>query len=383
MGRWDLELISLLPSSVKVFASAGAGFDWVDTQCLAEHGQSMSLLCTPLRIDRRMHGILRAYAVLAFVSRNLDLLCSCTLTSSRIPDFKPPFPHSTLKGKPQLTRILRTPTGIIYCNGAGASSEAVADMALYHIISVFRNMTWSHLAARSGSPQKFLHAHYCAPILSHNPRGHTLGIVGLGNIGLAIAKKVYAALGMKILYYDIARKPIAQEKEVHARFFHRLEDMLPLTDCLLLAAPYSGATLITSPLLNALRPGARFVNIGRGSLVDEDALADALESGHLGAVGLDVHADEPHVSERLRRSWKVTVTSHTGGGAYETNVGFERLSMENVEAVLEGWGAKTPVNGHFIKGEGKREEERARGIGRGKGTTSSGKHEARPIKAKL
>lgn len=238
--------------------------------------------------------------------------------------------------------------GIVYCNGAGASSEAVADMALFHIISVFRNMTWSHLAARSGNPQKWLHAHHCAPMLSHNPRGHTLGVVGLGNIGLAIAKKVRTALGMKILYHDIARKSQKLEEEVQARFYPSLQDMLPVTDCLLVAAPFSGETLITAPVLDALKPGARFVNIGRGNLVDEDALADALESGHLGAVGLDVHAHEPHVSQRLVKSWKVTVTSHTGGGALETNVGFERLAMENVERVLRGNEPLTPVNAHFL-----------------------------------
>lgn len=218
-------------------------------------------------------------------------------------------------------------------------------------------MTWSHLAARSGNPQKFLHAHYCAPILSHNPRGHILGIVGLGNIGFAIAKKVHAALGMKIIYHDIKRKPKEQEKDVGASFFPRLHDMLPLTDCLLVAAPFSGEKLITSSTLNSLKPGARFVNIGRGSLVDEDALADALESGHLGAVGLDVHAHEPNVSQRLSKSWKVTVTSHTGGGAFETNVGFERLAMENVERVLMGKEPLTAVNREFLRGFGGNEKK--------------------------
>ena len=242
--------------------------------------------------------------------------------------------------------------GIVYCNGAGASSEAVADMALFHIISVFRNMTWSHLAARSGDPQKFRHAHDCVPILSHNPRGHTLGVVGLGNIGFAIAKKVHAALGMKIIYHDIKRKAAEQENEVQARFYPRLQDMLPVTDCLLVAAPFSGQTLITAPVLNALEPGARFVNVGRGSLVDEDAVADALESGHLCAIGLDVHAHEPNVSARLRNNWKVTVTSHTGGGAFETNVGFERLVMENVERVLLGGEPLTAVNLHLLRRRG-------------------------------
>ena len=236
--------------------------------------------------------------------------------------------------------------GILYCNGAGASTEAVADMAIWHIISVFRNMTWSSLAARSGDPQQWLDAHHNAPGTSHNPRGNTLGIIGLGNIGHAIAKKAYMAFGMRILYNDIVRKPSAQEEEVNAEFCKDLCDMLAASDCVLIATPFSGKKLITKSTLAQFKPHARLVNIARGSLVDEDALADALESGNLGAAGLDVHANEPKVSKRLTRLWNVTLTSHTGGAALETAIGFEKLAMENVERILTGKPALTGVNGH-------------------------------------
>ena len=238
--------------------------------------------------------------------------------------------------------------GILYCNGAGASTEAVADMALYHIISVFRNMTWSHLAARSLSRENFLDAHYNAPIVSHNPRGHTLGIIGLGNIGYAIAEKAFKAFGMRILYNDVIRKS-RQEQTVQATFYENIEDMLSVSDCVLLATPFAGKALITASTLSKFKPGSRFVNIARGSLVDEDALADAIASEHLSAAGLDVHANEPNVSRRLSRFWNVTLTSHSGGGAFETVVGFERLAMENVERVLHGEPALTGVNGDRMK----------------------------------
>ena len=221
-------------------------------------------------------------------------------------------------------------------------------MALYHIISVFRNMTWSHLAARSLDRDKFSDAHCNAPIVSHNPRGHTLGIIGLGNIGYAIAEKALKAFGMRILYNDVIRKP-KQEQNVQATFYGNLNDMLGVSDCVLLATPSTGKALITASTLSKFKSGSRFVNIARGSLVDEDALADAIESGNISAAGLDVHADEPNVSKRLAKYWNVTLTSHSGGGAFDTVVNFERLAMENVERVLHGEPALTGVNGRPMK----------------------------------
>ena len=210
-------------------------------------------------------------------------------------------------------------------------------------------MTFSHLAARSLDPEKFKEAHYDLPRTSHNPRGHTLGIIGLGDIGFASAKKVRDALGMEIMYYDIQRKPVAQEEEVQATYYDRLDEMLGRSDCVLLAAPYAGKVLITAELLAKFKPGSRLVNIARGSLIDEDALADALDRDHLSGAGLDVHAQEPAVNPRLANNWQVGMTSHTGGGALETWINFEKLAMENVEQVLTGGQALTPINGHLIK----------------------------------
>ena len=247
--------------------------------------------------------------------------------------------------------LIRRRLGIIYCNGAGASSEAVGDMALYHIISVFRNLNWSTVAARSCDPAAFNDAHHNSPTTSHNPRGHTLGIVGLGNIGYVIAQKAYAAFGMHIIYHDIVRKSEEQEAQIRARYFEDIEAMLPETDCLLLATPskFDGTPFLTGRILSLLPRGSRFVNIARGSLVDESALIEALESGHLAAAGLDVHANEPYVNEKLAEMRNVTMTPHTGGGVVETRVNFERLAMENVERVLQGKQALTGVNAHLRK----------------------------------
>jgi len=237
----------------------------------------------------------------------------------------------------------------VYCNGAQASSEAVADMAIFHILSVFRNLTWSHLAARSGDTEKWLDAHANATMTAHNPRGHILGIIGLGNIGYTIAQKAFAAFGMKIHYFDVVRKSRQQEEAIDATYIDNLESLLGISDCVLLATPFGGKKIIDAESLAMFKQGSRFVNIARGTLVSEDALVQALKSGHLFAAGLDVFENEPNIHPELCEMRNVTLTCHNAGGAIETNYGFERLAMENVEAMLLHGKSLTPVNAHLIK----------------------------------
>ncbi|KAI9037794.1 D-mandelate dehydrogenase-like dehydrogenase [Aspergillus affinis] len=276
MGNWDQELIDLLPGSVKVMASAGAGYDWVDVKGLAKRG-------------------------------------------------------------------------ITYCNGASASSDSVSDMALILILSTFRNLRWSHSAAHSLSPTAFADAHKNSPLQSYNPRARTLGIIGLGAIGYAIAKKAHAAFNMSILYHDIIRKTPSIESSIGARFFDNLDAMLGASDCVIVATPFAGETLMTRERFSAFKKGGRFVNIARGSLVDEDALVEVLEEGQLSAAGLDVHANEPYVHPRLAGNQRVFMVSHNAGGTVDTHVGFERLAMENIEAFFKTGKALTPVNAHLVE----------------------------------
>lgn len=243
--------------------------------------------------------------------------------------------------------------GIVYCNSAGAGSEAVSDVAIFHMLSCFRNLTWSHLAARSGDADRWLEATKAIADSAHNPRGHTLGIIGLGSIGLLLAKKVHAAFGMKVVYNDVERKPRDQEEQINAVYYDRLDEMVAVSDCVVVAMPYSGKKLIDAEMLKHFKPGSRLVNIARGGLVDEDALADALESGQLCAAGLDVYEDEPHINPRLLQLDKCTsLTCHNAGDAIESHIEFERLCIENVSRVLSGEAPLTPVNAHLMEPDG-------------------------------
>ncbi|KAI4934456.1 hypothetical protein J4E85_002313 [Alternaria conjuncta] len=280
MGNWDEELIDLLPSSCKIYASAGAGFDWVNTQYLASHA------------------------------------------------------------------------GTIYCNSASACTESVADAAIVLILSCYRAITWSFLAARSCDPEQFRNANQNIAAVTHNPNGSTLGIVGLGRIGMRVAEKASRAFDMKIAYYDVVRME-EREKEIGARWCASLEELLSSSDCVLLATPFSGDTLLSTKEFGQFKKGARLVNIARGKLVDEEALNTALDDGIVSAAGLDVHANEPDVNERLVQRNNVMVLSHTAGASVESHVGFERLGMENLLGWLEKGeeGCLSAVNLAWLKRE--------------------------------
>jgi lactate dehydrogenase-like 2-hydroxyacid dehydrogenase len=250
--------------------------------------------------------------------------------------------------------VLIIRVGIIYCNGAAASSDSVADAALFLIISTFRNFAWSQIAARSGNPDELFDAHKNSPTTAINPSGRVLGIVGLGNIGYRIAQKAYLGLNMKIAYHDLFRKTKSVEEAVGATFYDTLDEILGAADCIIIATPFSGKQLFTAEKFDKFKRGSRLINIARGPLVNEADLVEALKSGQLSACGLDVYEDEPHVNKELCGLKQATLMAHTAGGTIDTHIGFEELCYRNVlGALLEGK-AITPVNLHLIKaGKGK------------------------------
>jgi lactate dehydrogenase-like 2-hydroxyacid dehydrogenase len=270
---------SLLPATCRVYASAGAGFDWVDTRLLAARS-------------------------------------------------------------------------IIYCNSASACTESVADAAIVLILSCYRAIPWSFLAARSCDAAQFRDANQNIAAVTHNPNGSVLGIVGLGRIGMRIAEKASRAFEMRVVYYDVVRMA-EREEGVGATFCETLEELLNVADCVLLATPFNGDVLLSAKEFKLFKKGARLVNIARGKLVDEDALNAALDDGTVSAAGLDVHADEPRVNPRLAERRNVMCLSHTAGASVESHVGFERLGMENLLGWLEKGeeGVLSAVNLQWLKRE--------------------------------
>jgi lactate dehydrogenase-like 2-hydroxyacid dehydrogenase len=160
---------------------------------------------------------------------------------------------------------------------------------------------------------------------------------------------------MHIVYFDVVRKTPSIEAAAHASYAATLDELLAQSDCVVLATPArpDGSKVIDARALRQFKHGARFVNVARGSLVDEEALADALDAGVLSSVMLDVHEDEPRVCERLKGRSEVMLTCHNAGGTVDTHIGFERLSMENIEAVLREEMPGSAVNAHLLKTKGR------------------------------
>lgn len=219
------------------------------------------------------------------------------------------------------------------------------------IISTFRHLPWCITAAEDADT--FQECHNRATAVSHTLRGQSLGLIGLGNIGAGIGSRAHHGFAMQIHYHDVQRKSPELEASMGAIFHPTLESLLRASDCVVLCTPAAGkgTKAIGAPELAHFKHGSRFVNVARGSLVDEEAVADALESGLLGSVALDVHENEPRVHPRLLAfsGSRAMLTCHNAGGTVETHAGFEELSMQNILAVLGGSEPLTPVNMQYLK----------------------------------
>jgi glyoxylate reductase len=169
--------------------------------------------------------------------------------------------------------------------------------------------------------------------------GSTVGIVGLGRIGEAIAKRC-VALGATVSYHKRTRATAEVEAALGGCEFHAsLESLLGSCDFVVLCCPYSADTakLISKAQLGAMQEGAVLVNIGRGGLVDQLAVADALESGALGGYATDVTEPEPlPVGHPLLSAPRTTITPHTGSATLQTRTAMLNLALDNIDAAIAG-----------------------------------------------
>jgi lactate dehydrogenase-like 2-hydroxyacid dehydrogenase len=172
--------------------------------------------------------------------------------------------------------------------------------------------------------------------------GKRVGILGMGRIGRALAQRA-RGFDMKVLYH--ARNRLPPDLEQGAEYFADLDAMLPQCDFLSIHAPGGATTdrMIDARALSLLPPGAVLVNVARGSLIDEDALYDALTSGKLFAAGLDVFRDEPHYDMRFADLDNVVLSPHVASASKETRDAMGYRALDNIAAVLAGRPAIDPL----------------------------------------
>jgi lactate dehydrogenase-like 2-hydroxyacid dehydrogenase len=223
-------------------------------------------------------------------------------------------------------------------NTPGVLTECTADFAFMMLLATARRAYEYDKIMRAGWRYRIGQG----DVLGVRVTGKTLGILGMGRIGRAVAQRA-RGFDMTVLYHSRHRLPSELERD--ARYFDSFHEMLPHCDFLSLHAPAGPATdrIINAEALAKLKPGAVLVNVSRGGLVDEDALIDALTSGHLFAAGLDVFRSEPHYDMRFARLDNVLLSPHIGSGSIETRNAMGFRALDNIASVLAGKGAIDPL----------------------------------------
>jgi len=214
----------------------------------------------------------------------------------------------------------------------GVLTEDVADMALGLIIMTLRDLGVGERIVRAGQWGK------TAQPLSHKVSGKRLGIVGLGRVGHAIARRA-AAFSMSIAYSDPQR-----QDDSGYRFVADIAELAASVDILVLAASADhGQVIVTGEVLAALGPQGYFINVARGKLVDEAALVDALVHKKIAGAGLDVFADEPNVPPALLDLDNVVLQPHRASATEETRLAMGEIVLENLAACFAGQRPPTSV----------------------------------------
>lgn len=229
--------------------------------------------------------------------------------------------------------------GIIITNTPDVLSETTADLGFALLMATARRVIEANNYIKTDQWKNW------APFLLAGTDIHhkTIGIVGMGRIGEAIAKRA-KGFEMEILYHNRSRKEEA-EKELGASYVS-FDELLRLSDYVVSVVPLTDETkrLFNKDTFRKMKPSSIFINISRGGVVDEEALVDALKNKVIEAAGLDVFKNEPINSDHpLLKLNNVVCLPHIGSSSIETRTRMIQLCLENVDGVIQGRGAKTPV----------------------------------------
>lgn len=226
--------------------------------------------------------------------------------------------------------------GVIVTNTPDVLTDDTADIGMGLVLAVFRRMVEADIYVRSGQWAK-----KGAMPLGRALKGRTMGIIGLGRIGQAVAARA-RAFGIKIAYTGRHEKPDAAGG---ATFYPDVESLAAASDILMITCAYNDKThhLVGGNVLRALGKAGVLVNIARGKIVDEQALIDALQSGVIAGAGLDVFENEPDVPSALCQMDNVVLQPHQGSATHETRAAMAQLVVDNLMLYFEKAEVLTPV----------------------------------------
>ncbi|MEC7049261.1 MAG: D-glycerate dehydrogenase [Pseudomonadota bacterium] len=223
--------------------------------------------------------------------------------------------------------------GITVTNTPGVLTEDTADVALALMLAVPRRIAEGDKVARAGDWNGW------SPtgMLGHRINGKRLGIIGMGRIGSAVARRA-RGFGLSIHYHN--RKPVhpETEAELEATYWESLDQMLSRVDIVSVNCPHTPAThrMLSRERLELMQPSAYLVNTSRGEVVDEDALADLLAKRHIAGAGLDVYADEPNITPSLMALSNVVLLPHIGSATIEGRLEMGDKVIINIQTFWDG-----------------------------------------------
>jgi len=223
---------------------------------------------------------------------------------------------------------------IVVTNTPGVLTDCTADIAMTLLLAVARRAGEGERQVRAGERTGWRPTH----MIGSKVTGKTLGIIGFGRIGKAMAKRCHFGFDMDVVFYNRSRIDPAEASRYGARQLDTVEDVLRASDFVSLHCPGGGENrhLINAERLALMKPGAYLINTARGDVIDEAALVAALENGVIRGAGLDVFEAEPNVPERLRRLENVVLLPHLGSATEETRVAMGMKVVANVTAFFEG-----------------------------------------------
>ena len=234
-----------------------------------------------------------------------------------------------------------TAAGVLATNAPDVLTETTADFGFALMMATARRVTESEHYLRAGKWSKWSYDMFAGSDI----HGATLGILGMGRIGQGIAKRGALGFGMKVIYHNRSRLDAALEAECKASYVSK-EELLKTADHLVLVLPYSPAShhTIGAAELALMKPTANLINIARGGIVDDVALAAALKGKRIAAAGLDVFEGEPKVHPDLLAVPNVVLTPHIASATIPTRLAMANLAADNLIAFFEGKSPLTPLN---------------------------------------
>ncbi|WP_170390907.1 2-hydroxyacid dehydrogenase [Ruegeria arenilitoris] len=220
--------------------------------------------------------------------------------------------------------------GVRVTNTPGAVTDATADIAMTLLLATARRAGEGERLVRSGNWQGW----HPTQMLGQHVTGKRVGIIGMGRIGQAIARRCHFGFGMQVSYQSRTPKDL----DFPAEFVPDLAALAAVADFLVVAVPGGVDTfhLIDASVLSAMRPSAILVNIARGEVVDEAALIHALNNGQIAGAGLDVYEFEPAVPQALREMENVTLLPHLGTATEQVRTDMGHMALDNVAAFVAG-----------------------------------------------